>query len=150
MTADFPADGGTRFVVRLPAALGDAAPQRARAKMAEVQYHDLSRGRGQPRVSWHRRKGNAKMPQHMEVDSQVEQYVTEDPRYSGPADARLKDSWVHVRAIIGYLQAHGWDLERAARAYGIPRQAVEAALAYYERYRPLIDARLVANLGAEG
>jgi uncharacterized protein (DUF433 family) len=49
---------------------------------------------------------------------------------------------VHVWALIGYLRANGEDVDRAARAYDLPREAVKAALAYYKRRQAVIDARL--------
>ena len=32
-----------------------------------------------------------------------------------------------------------------AQGYEVPREAVDAALAYYQRYRPIIDERIAAN-----
>ena len=63
----------------------------------------------------------------------------------GRADARLLDSGVPVWALIGQLEADGGDLDRVAADYNLPREAVEAALAYYRRHRSLIDARILLN-----
>jgi uncharacterized protein (DUF433 family) len=62
----------------------------------------------------------------------------------GRADARLLDSGVPVWALIGQLEAGG-DLDQVAADYSLPREAVEAALAYYRRHRALIDARILLN-----
>ena len=71
--------------------------------------------------------------------------VVEDPLEPGPANARLAASWIHVWALIGYLQGNGWDIEEAAQAYRIPKQAVDAAVVYYEQHRQEIEARLEDN-----
>jgi uncharacterized protein (DUF433 family) len=38
-------------------------------------------------------------------------------------------------------------IEQVAGDYGVSREAVEAAIAYYWRHKPQIDARLVVNAG---
>ncbi|MBI3979903.1 MAG: hypothetical protein HY331_17145 [Chloroflexi bacterium] len=47
--------------------------------------------------------------------------------------------------LIGYWQNVEGDFARTAEAYDVPLQAIEAALAYYEKHRSAIDARLAAN-----
>lgn len=79
------------------------------------------------------------------AETGLTRYISEDPDYPGPADARLQDAWIHVWALIGALQGNGWDLDDVANAYGISREAVEVAVAYYHRHRAAIDARLEAN-----
>jgi uncharacterized protein (DUF433 family) len=51
-----------------------------------------------------------------------------------------------VWAIVSYYRqaVHG-DLDRVAHDYDIPREAVEAALAYYRMHRQAIDARILLN-----
>lgn len=80
-------------------------------------------------------------------DRLIKRYVDLDTdRYAaGRADARLRDSGVSVWAIVGHLRAIGDDIDQAARDYHLPRQAIEAALAYYRQNRELIDARLLMN-----
>lgn len=63
-----------------------------------------------------------------------------------PAEARLRSSGTHVWAIVGYWRAVGGDTQRVASAYRVPLEAVQAALVYYEKHKPLIDARLAANV----
>lgn len=83
----------------------------------------------------------------MDEQSLIERYIDLDTgRYpGGKADARLRDYGVSVWAVIGYLRVVGHDVDRVAQDYAIPREAVEAALAYYRRYQSLIDARLLLN-----
>lgn len=88
----------------------------------------------------------------MVVSEQDRQLITHwiepHPWKSGVAEARLRDSKIPVWAIIGYLQMVDGDVDRTARDYCIPGEAVEAALAYYRPHRAALDARLVANGGA--
>lgn len=69
-----------------------------------------------------------------------------DPRKGEYGVYWLKESGVPVRAIIGYYQggAEG-DVDVVAKDYDVPREAVEAALAFYERDPSLIDAWLTLN-----
>lgn len=76
----------------------------------------------------------------------IDRYVDANPHGRGAAEARLKDHGTSVWALAGYyLQAVGRDAERVAHDYHLPREAVEAALAYYRQHQALIDARLLLN-----
>jgi uncharacterized protein (DUF433 family) len=81
----------------------------------------------------------------MTDDELIARHIVPDPRCLGPGDVRLRDSGVHVWAIIGQLAASAWDAPTVAREYAIPLDEVEAARAYYRRNRDAIDSRLVAN-----
>lgn len=74
----------------------------------------------------------------------IAQYIEEDS-HSSPGSARLRESGVEVWALVAQLPAVDGDVKRLADAYGIPRKAVEAALAYYRRHKELIDARIALN-----
>jgi uncharacterized protein (DUF433 family) len=65
-----------------------------------------------------------------------------------PAEVRLRESGVPVWAIVGHWRAVGGNAERVAQSYRIPREVVEAALAYYKRHTAVIDGRLAANAAA--
>ena len=77
----------------------------------------------------------------------IERYIDLDwGRYAhGRADARLKDYGVPVWALIGQLRAIGGDVDQLARDYGLPREAVDAALAFYGRNKKYVEARLLLN-----
>lgn len=75
----------------------------------------------------------------------IRHYVEENPNRPGPADVRIVGYGVSVWAIIGYLEAVNGDLGKAAEDYGLPREAVEAAVAYYNQNKAIVDARLAAN-----
>jgi uncharacterized protein (DUF433 family) len=66
------------------------------------------------------------------------------------ADARVTGYGVHVWALVGYWQANGRDIDLVARDYELPREAVEAALAFYECHREIIDDRMQANVIPSG
>lgn len=68
-----------------------------------------------------------------------------DPHQSGFGEYRLKDRGVPIWAIIGSLTETADNIDEVAAAYAIPRDAVLAALAFYERHKAAIDARLAQN-----
>ena len=74
----------------------------------------------------------------------IERWVERHPS-RGTHRAVLVGSGVPVYALVGYLDVVNGDLDQAAQAYGVPREAVEAALAYYRRNRFLIDAWIAMN-----
>jgi uncharacterized protein (DUF433 family) len=79
-----------------------------------------------------------------DADALIETWID---RYGRKGDARIKGTGVHVWALIGYLQGaqENWDIERAARDYQLPVEAVRAAVAYYDRYAMFIEDVLEAN-----
>ncbi len=81
----------------------------------------------------------------MSNDAWIAEYIEPNPHYPGIDEARLKSYGVAVWALIAYLPAVDGDLARVATGYDVPRAAVEAAYAYYQRHRALIDARIAAN-----
>jgi hypothetical protein len=74
-------------------------------------------------------------------------YIEVDPIHSGPGNVRLKDSGVHVWAVIGNYLANSCDATRTAAEYDLPLIEVEAAAAFYRRFKWAIDARLAENEG---
>jgi uncharacterized protein (DUF433 family) len=79
----------------------------------------------------------------MSDQEMIDRYIDCAPY--GKADARLHGYGVHIWAIIGQLKVARGDIDAVARAYHIPRDAVEAALAYYRQNKEYIDARLLLN-----
>jgi uncharacterized protein (DUF433 family) len=86
----------------------------------------------------------------------IERYVDPDTgRYAhGRADARLRGSGTPVWALVGHLRAVVGEqadhptpaaIGQLAEDYALPREAVEAVLAYYRRHKALIDARLTLH-----
>ena len=71
----------------------------------------------------------------MNDDELIAHYIELNPHHPGLDEARLKNRGVAVWALIGYLHggAEG-SIARVAVDYDLPREAVEAAIAYYRRY----------------
>ena len=63
---------------------------------------------------------------------------------SGRADARTWEG-VPIWALIAHLRATGDDPDQLARDYHLPREVVDAALAFYRRNKKSIDARILLN-----
>ncbi len=78
----------------------------------------------------------------MKADDLVRQYIEEDPVWSTPGEARLKGHGVEVWSIISYLRAMSGDVDQVAAAHHLPREAVQAAVAYYRQHKRLIDAEI--------
>ena len=81
----------------------------------------------------------------MDDERLIARYIEPNPHRPGLDEAWLKDYGVSVWALVGYLEAASGDVARVAADYELPREAVDAALAYYRRHKPVIDARLAAN-----
>lgn len=80
------------------------------------------------------------------AEALIEKYIEPHPAKPGLSNARLTtDRHVPVWALIGHLDVVEGDVDQVAHDYGVPREAVDAALAYYERHKASIDARLVLN-----
>jgi len=81
-------------------------------------------------------------------DGLIATYIEQNSQRPGLEEARLKGFGVPVWALVGYYFAVGARLQRVAEDYELPEDAISAALAYYQRYRAFIDARLDANAAA--
>jgi uncharacterized protein (DUF433 family) len=75
----------------------------------------------------------------------IARWIRPHPHRNGAADVVVAESDVPVYALIGDLATVAGDLDRVAADYEVPREAVEAALAYYRRHRDLIDARMYSG-----
>ena len=78
------------------------------------------------------------------TDAALDEMIEPEPG-SGRDKARLKDHGIPVWALIAALHRTDDDIDKVAAAYGIPAVAVQAAIRYYERNKPLIDAFLLLN-----
>jgi uncharacterized protein (DUF433 family) len=76
----------------------------------------------------------------------AKRYVELHPSRPWPGEARLRESGVHVWALVGhYLYAVDQCLSDVAHDYDLPEEAVAGALAYYRLHTAEIDARLAEN-----
>jgi uncharacterized protein (DUF433 family) len=80
----------------------------------------------------------------------IDRWIVEDQYRPGIADARIRNHWQHVWALVGHAKATVFDPERVAFDYDIPAEAVQAAFAFYARHRQIIDDRLRANAAEAG
>jgi uncharacterized protein (DUF433 family) len=78
-------------------------------------------------------------------DRLIDMFVQANPSRPGAEEARIIRYGVPVWALIAHAQATGGDPDQVARDYGLPRQAVDAAFAYYQRHKAALDARIAAN-----
>jgi uncharacterized protein (DUF433 family) len=75
----------------------------------------------------------------------IEQWIEANPRHPGADDVRIRRYGVPVWALIGHARATQRPAAAVAADYELPLEAVEAAFAYYDLNRSVIDARLAAN-----
>jgi uncharacterized protein (DUF433 family) len=80
-----------------------------------------------------------------EPDATYARYIEENPFKPGVANARLVESGMAIWAFAGALEAARNDPECIARDYELSREQVDAAIAYYQRHKEVIDDRRVAN-----
>lgn len=75
----------------------------------------------------------------------IARWIRPHPHKSGPEDVVVDESFVPVYALIGYLPIVNGDHRQVAEAYEVPLAAMEAAVAYYQRHRAIIDARIYSG-----
>jgi uncharacterized protein (DUF433 family) len=78
-------------------------------------------------------------------DQLLAMHTAPDPDRGGKAYARVVPSGIPIWALIGALPSGGKEPREVARAYDISEAEMDAALAYYRRYRTYIDAVLLLN-----
>lgn len=64
------------------------------------------------------------------ADELIERYIELDPNRPSKAEARLKGYNVKVWALAGHSRVVDGDIDQVAHDYDLPREAVEAALAF--------------------
>ncbi len=74
----------------------------------------------------------------------LKRWIEPNPFSPGPQEAQLVEYGVPVWALIAHLRVVSDHLQ-VAEDYEVPVEAVEAALAYYDLHRYLIDARIALN-----
>lgn len=79
------------------------------------------------------------MRSEAEKTALIEKHLARDPYRQGRANAVVKGRRLHVWALIGHWKGNGCTVEAIAEGYDIPLEVAEAALAFYERYKSLID-----------
>ena len=80
-----------------------------------------------------------------DADALISEYIEPNPQHPDPSNVRLRGYGFSVWALIGYLPLFNGDTAALADEFGIPVEAVEAAVAYYQQHQSEIDARLARN-----
>jgi uncharacterized protein (DUF433 family) len=79
----------------------------------------------------------------------IARWLEPDPDTADKAVYRIAGYGVQVWALTGYLRGeHGptdQHLDEAARTFHLPREAVEAALAFYRQHPSVLDDRFDAS-----
>jgi uncharacterized protein (DUF433 family) len=76
----------------------------------------------------------------------IDRWIEINPHRLGKANARVREHGIPVWALVGHARAVGGDSGRVASDYALPREAVDAAFAFYRRHKAVIDDRLEANV----
>lgn len=82
-----------------------------------------------------------------DTDALIDRYIAPYPGTPGVDEAWLPAFGMPVWAIIGDLLPGRLTEDDGAREFHIPREAVDAAIAYYHRHQSRIDSRLAQNRG---
>jgi uncharacterized protein (DUF433 family) len=75
----------------------------------------------------------------------LDRLIDPGPPFSRRDEARLAGYGTPVWAVIAYLQGPDGGVARTASAFHVPEISVRAAIAYYDKHRAVIDARIVLN-----
>ncbi len=78
----------------------------------------------------------------MNSDELIARYIEADPEWSTPGEAHIVGHGVEVWALISYLRVMNGDVDKVASAHHLPREAVQAAVAYYNQNKRLVDAEI--------
>ena len=65
--------------------------------------------------------------------------------YDGPHQAWIKDHGTPVWILAARFPMHSFDGRALAAEYGLPWKAFQAAMAFYDRHRAVIDAKVLLN-----
>ncbi len=85
------------------------------------------------------------------AEALIARYIKQDRNRRGRPEAWIDggQGGPQVWVIINYLRG-GFGVADAAHDYDLPKDAVRAAVAYYERHRDLIDAKLLLEREVDG
>ncbi len=81
------------------------------------------------------------------ADTLIAEYIEPHPAKPGRAFARVKTRGVPVWALIAFLEEDFSNADQVASDYAIPREAMDAAIAYYQQNKAYIDAWNLLNRG---
>lgn len=83
-------------------------------------------------------------PVHRERRSR-RRFIEKDPRApDNPGAARLRESGVHVWALVVPVKGYQGDIRRVAEEYDLTVREVKAAMGYYNRHQRAVDAEIAS------
>lgn len=65
--------------------------------------------------------------------------------YDSPHQAWIKDHGTPVWILAARLPVHSFDGRALAAEYGLPWEAFQAAMAFYDRHKAVINAKVLLN-----
>ena len=88
-------------------------------------------------------EGESTRSEQSMTDDLVQRYIDDS---EGQAEARIKGRGIRVWALVGYVRGANGDIHDVATGFGLPDDAVRAAIAYYKLHKAIIDARREMNV----
>jgi uncharacterized protein (DUF433 family) len=64
----------------------------------------------------------------MDEEALIAKYIEPNPHRPGRDEVRLREYGVPVWSLVGYLEGYDWDIDRIAKAFKVPREAVDARI----------------------
>ena len=88
----------------------------------------------------------ARMQTHTETDDElIARYLEPNPYKPGKAYYRLVESGTPIWVFIGRVEAANGNLAEVADEHEISPAQIDAALAFYERYKEIVDDKRLSN-----
>lgn len=88
----------------------------------------------------------ARMQTHAETDDElIARYLEPNPYKPGKANYRLVESGMAMWAFANVLEAENGNLAYIADGWEISPAQIDAAIAFYERHREVVDDQRIAN-----
>jgi hypothetical protein len=81
----------------------------------------------------------------MTEDELIAKHIHENRRREGPDEAMVGESAPSIWAVITHWLYADGDIKSVQKANCLSEEEVRAALAYYRKHKPVIDARLLLN-----
>jgi hypothetical protein len=74
------------------------------------------------------------------IDALIDEWIVPDPYKPGRHNAVFHGGRTHLWAVLAHLRDDLGNLVDVAKSYGLPEEALYAALAYRDRHRTLFNA----------
>ena len=86
----------------------------------------------------------------MSIDTDMQEqliahWIEPNPHHPSLAEAWVLPGHVSLWVVIRQLQLEHWEPEGITEGYGLPAEAVQAAVAYYQRHQAVVDDRIAQS-----